>query len=131
MLEDDRVQLEIESDYRTKIHEILITIRKIVNQNVSDIGLKERIFEKIRLLSEEIDRERTTVEKFGSILISLSHDIGESAENLEPAVEKLERIKKIFWGSSVKNKELPTPKERKELPDLTSKNDESEDEIPF
>jgi hypothetical protein len=124
----------IETSYKSEIGQLLETIRKIVNQNVQDIKKKDKIFSKIASLQSEVDRERTTADAAFITMIDLSSALGECAENLEPAISKLERIKKLFWDNSKKVDMLP----KKERQKLISQNDNSldsddelEDEIPF
>lgn len=123
----------IESTYKAEIGSLLETIRKIVNQEVPDIKKRDKIFSKIASLQSEVDRDQTTVDALFSRMIDLSGTIGECAENLEPLVNKLERIKKIFWDNSNKVELLPK-KERQKLitkQEDKTKIDDFEDEIPF
>ncbi|MBK6896195.1 MAG: hypothetical protein IPH06_06360 [Alphaproteobacteria bacterium] len=123
----------IESSYKAEIGSLLEKIRKIVNQEVKDVKKRDHIFSKIASLQSEVDRDQTTVDALFSRMLDLSSTIGESAENLEPLINLLERIKKVFWDKSNKVELLPQ-KERQKL--ITKENksseiDEFEDEIPF
>ena len=63
-----------------------------MNQKVSDENKRDKISHKIASLQNEIDRDRTTIDAVFSRLISLSKVLGDSAENVEPLVQKVERI---------------------------------------
>lgn len=121
--------LTFEPKYREEIYKLLGTIRKIVNQEVDDEAKKEKIFNKIASLQSEIDHKKTTVDNLFGRMIDLSQTIGECAENVEPLIDKLERIKKIFWDRSQKM-DLLSKSDRPKL--LPSDNEEAlSDEIPF
>lgn len=125
-------QILIGPTYKDEINNLLGTIRKIVNQEIIDENKKDAIFTKIAALQLEIDRDRTTIDALFSRMIDLTKTVGECAENVEPLVEKLERIMKLFLKGTEKTKLLP----KKERPKLISKEADdtdqvSDDEIPF
>lgn len=117
----------IAPSYKDEIGKLLVTIRKIVNQEVKDVTKKDKIFSKIASLQSEVDREQTTIDALFGRMISLSKTIGDSAENLEPLIEKLERVKKLFWDNTEEVKLLPKAERKK----LITKEDDLDDEIPF
>ena len=124
--------IAIGSDYKAEIGKLLDTTRKIVNQEVKDANKKDNIFRKIANLQSEVDRDQTTIDALFGKMIDLSQAIGTAAENLEPLVDKLERLKKVFWDSAKKVEQLPKP-DRPKL--ITKEKEYSEskldDEIPF
>ncbi len=116
--------------YKSEIGKLLETIRKIVNQEVRDKNKKDKIFSIIASLQSEVDREQTTIDALFGRMIDLSKTVGECAENLEPLLEKMERVKKLFWNNSKKLEMLP----KQERPKLITKADEEFDidgDIPF
>ena len=124
--------ISIKSEFKDEIHQHLDVIRKIVNREVSDENKRDKIFDKIASLQNEIDRDRTTTDAVFSRLISLSKVLGDSAENVEPLVQKVERIlTALFAGVTFvqllpkreRPKLLPNPK-RKPINDL-------DDDTPF
>lgn len=125
--------IAIGSDYKVEIGKLLDTARKIVNQEVGDANKKDNIFAKIASLQSEVDRDQTTVDALFGRMLDLTQTIGKSADNLAPLIDKLERVKKLFWDNSKKVDLLPKPKR----PKLITKEEEPEsggnldDEIPF
>jgi hypothetical protein len=122
----------IKPNFRTEIHHNLNTIRKIINGNVSDKNKRDAIYKKIAALQSEIDRDRTTVDAVFGRLIDLSRALSDSAENLEPLVQKIERVAAALWkgadsvpllSKKERPKLLPTP-EGQPINDL-------DDDIPF
>lgn len=120
--------IEIHSDYKSKITGLLNTIRKIVNQEIDDDSKKDRIFSKINFLQLEIDREKTTIDSLFGLALDLTRTISECADNLEPLLEKVERLKKLIWNNSKRIESLPG-KERQKL--IEEQPDDFEDDIPF
>jgi hypothetical protein len=123
--------ITIESDYKSEVGRLLNTIRKIVNQEVKDARKRDSITAKISSLQSEIDRDQTTVDALFGRMLDLSQALGQSAENLSPLLDKLERIKRLFWDNSKKVEQLPKP-DRPKLITKEKKSDASvDDEIPF
>lgn len=120
----------IPSTYKAKIGDLLQTIRKIVNQEVSNENKREKIFSKIASLQSEVDRDRTTVDALFSRAIDLSRTIGEFGENIEPLIDKMERLKNIFWDNSNNVSRLQNSKRPKLIEEAKS-SFELSDEIPF
>ena len=122
--------ITIGADYKTEIGSILNTVRKIVNQEVRDSNKRDNIFRKITSLQSEVDRDQTTVDALFGRMIELSQAVGKSAENVGPLVDKIERIKKLFWDNTEKVEELPKP-DRPKMITKETKNTVIDDEIPF
>lgn len=126
--------IEIVQSYKAEIGSYLEKIRKIVNQEVKESNKKDKIFSKIAALQSEVDRDQTTVDAAFGRVLDLSKVIGEASGNLKPAIDQLERVKKLFWDKSEKVEQLPKP----ERPKRISKQEEPkggygkiDDEIPF
>lgn len=118
------------ADYKTEIGSILNTVRKIVNQEVKDPNKRDSIFKKITSLQSEVDRDQTTIDALFGRMLDLSQAVGKSAENISPLIDKIERIKKLFWDNSEKVEQLPKP----DRPKMITKEPEGsgiDDEIPF
>lgn len=121
-------------DFKTEIHSNLETIRKIVNQNVTNENKKEAIFSKIASLQYEVSSDRTTVDALFARAIDLSEVLGEMGEKLEPAVQKLERVCAALYRGTKRVDLLPVKERPKLLPkakDETNKPSKMDDEIPF
>lgn len=125
--------ITIASTYKSEIGKLLETARKIVNQEVKDNNKRDKIFAKIASLQSEIDRDQTTVDALFGRMLDLTKAVGASAENLEPLINQIERIKKIIWDFSDKVDFLPKP----DRPKMITKEEDGEgstpldDEIPF
>jgi uncharacterized coiled-coil protein SlyX len=125
--------ISIGSDYKSEIGKLLDTARKIVNQEIKDTNKKDNIIKRIASLQSEVDRDQTTVDALFGRMLDLTQTIGKSADNLVPLLEKLERVKKLFWDNSKKVEQLPKP----DRPKLITKDEPTEpsndivDEIPF
>jgi len=127
--------ISIGSDYKLEIGKLLETARKIVNQEVKDTNKKDNIMTKIASLQSEVDRDQTTIDALFGRMLDLTQTVGQSAENLNPLLEKIERVKKLFWDKSKKVEQLPKPERQKRI---TKKDDgygsgstDMDDEIPF
>ncbi|WP_299794506.1 hypothetical protein [uncultured Marivita sp.] len=131
--------IAIAATYKTEIGSLLEKIRKIVNQEVAAGNKKDKIFTKITALQSEVDRDLTTVDAAFGRVLDLSKMLGEAGGNIKPAVDQLERIKKLFWDRSEKVEQLPKPDRPKmiteEKPEGYQGYGESprdlDDEIPF
>jgi len=124
--------IAIGSNYKLEVGDLLNTIRKIVNQEVKDVRKRDNIAAKIASLQSEVDRDQTTVDALFGRMLDLSQTVGDSADNLEPLVKLMERVKKIFWEAPAKVEQLPKP----DRPKLIAKEKPSQksgmdDEIPF
>lgn len=123
-------QISFDSNYKTEIGSHLEKIRKIVNQEVDKGVKKDNIFAKIASLQSEVDRDQTTVDAAFGRLLDLSKVMGEAGANMKPAVDQLERLKKIFWDNSEKVEQLPKPNRPKRI-EKEVNSDDLDDEIPF
>jgi hypothetical protein len=123
----------IEQDYKIEIGQLLNTVRKIVNQEINEQNKKEKIFKKIASLQSEIDRDRTTIDALFGRTIDLSKIVGEFGGNIEPLIDKMERIKKLIWDNSKKENLIPQSSRPKLIPKKSNEfaEEELEDEIPF
>lgn len=125
--------ITIELTYKAEIGSHLEKIRKIVNQEVEEGAKRDKIFARISDLQSEVDRDMTTIDAAFGRVLALGKAIGEFGEDIKPAVDQLERIKKIVWERADKVETLPKPDRPKMLP----KADEGEgasdldDESPF
>lgn len=123
--------IELSSDYKSQIGSLLEKIRKIVNQEIDEGPKKDKIFAKISSLQSEVDRDMTTVDAAFGRVLDLSRTIGEAGGNLKPAVDQLERIKKIFWDKSEKVEQLPKPERPKQISKAKDSSGDLDDEVPF
>ena len=124
--------ISIGSNYKSEVGGLLDTIRKIVNQEVNEVQKRDSILAKIASLQSEVDRDQTTVDALFSRMLDLSQTIGKAADNLEPLVRLMERVKKIFWDVPEKVQQLPKPDRPKLITkDKPEQKSDMDDEIPF
>lgn len=127
--------IEISKGYKSEIGSFLEKIRKIVNQEVAAGNKKDKIFRKIVSLQSEVDRDKTTVDAAFGRVLDLSKVLGEAGGNLKPAIDQLERVKKIFWEGSEKVDQLPKPERPKQITKEETGGfgtpSDIDDEIPF
>jgi hypothetical protein len=120
----------LSDDYKSQLHDLLGRMRKVVNATPLADDKKDAIYRLMAKLQAEIDTSMTRVAAFYSRMNDLTAAVGEWAENLEPAVKIIERIKKCFGSAMEDSKQgkLPPPEETKRLPPPP---DDLDDEIPF
>jgi uncharacterized protein YoxC len=124
--------IAIGSNYKSEVAGLLDTIRKIVSQKVKDVHKRDNILSKIASLQSEVDRDQTTVDALFSRMLDLSQTIGKAAENIEPLVKLMERVKKVFWDAPEKVRQLPRPERQKLIrQDKAEQKSDMDDEIPF
>ena len=123
--------VEIGSDYKVEINSLLETIRKIVNQQISDENKKDAIYKRLSSLQSEVNRDRTTFDAILSRFVDVSEVIKECGEILEPAITKLERVMAAIYGGTKRVPRLPSKERQKLLPSKEKKQELEDDEIPF
>lgn len=115
-------------------------IKEVIDNSALLVSKKERLLDRINHFLEEVDRDRTALQKFNDIVISLSHTGGEAAEELEPAWKWVKLIGALL-GARQENEQakLPKPSTPKRLPPPKkiaqtrpkSRNADIDDDIPF
>lgn len=125
------------SAQKTKIHTLIEKIRREVESSTASIPKKEKLFEIIAKLSEEVDKPRTGLERFGDLargLSGISKDV--SREGAEPWWKWFKAAMGIVDEAKEAEPKLPKPQEikrieppRKQLPKPTGS--DPDDEIPF
>jgi hypothetical protein len=115
-------------------------IKEVIDKSPLLVAKKERLFDRINHFLEEVDRDRTALQKFNDMVISLSHTGGEAAEELEPAWKWVKLIGALLGARQeneqaklpkpVTPKKLPPPKKITETPPK-SRNADMDDDIPF
>ncbi|MCK1553129.1 hypothetical protein IVB11_29845 [Bradyrhizobium sp. 177] len=117
----------VAGNYKTQIGGHLTAIRKIVHEADLSESKRDAIFKRVEKLQFEVDRDRTRSEAAVGLWLDISSAIGQGAKNLDPAIERLERIMKIFAQARDEDTaRLPAPKEQKRIPPPAS-----DDDIPF
>jgi hypothetical protein len=132
--------LMLSLDFKTQIGGHLTAIRKIVAEAEMSENKRDAIFRRINNLQEEVDRDRTRTEAAMALWLDLTSAISKGAKNLDPAIDRLERIIKVFAKAKDESEEkaLMAPPERKRIAPPTSPVEQPQaekpsmdDEIPF
>ena len=124
--------ITLKPDYKDEIHGLLNTVRKIVNANIQSESKRELIYKRIAALESEVDRDRTTIDAVFGRFLELSRVVGECAKNLEPLVQKLERVMAALRDGAEPAPLLPKTEQTQLLTSSKPKLDQDlGDEIPF
>lgn len=121
----------LDSKEKSHIHAYVDEIKKIIqNANIS-IDKKEKLTDKINSFLKELDRDRTSIQRFTDMMLTISVATADSIEELEPAWKWVRLIAGMLGVSQEEQKaKLPPPPKRIEGP--KSKRDSAkDDEIPF
>lgn len=122
----------ISGNFKTQIGGHLTAIRNIVHEADLSQNKRDAIFKQVEKLQFEVDRERTKTEAAMALWLDISSAIGQGAKNLDPAIERLERIMKIFAQARDEDTaKLPAPAERKRIPPPSQPTSDMDDDIPF
>jgi hypothetical protein len=122
----------IAGNFKTQIGGHLTAIRKIVHEADLSESKRDAIFRRLEKLQFEVDRDRTKAEAAIGLWLDISSAIGHGAKNLDPAIERLERIMKIFARARDEDTaKLPAPPEQKRIPPPSQPQPNGDDDIPF
>ena len=116
-LKSSSTVLKLTPAIRKLLHSHTSKIREILTPlNISE-KKREALFKKLGALENEIDRNRTNTEAAMAFTLEVTSTVGEAANNLEPVVNILNKINKLFGRA--KNEEeilkLNAPEETKLL----------------
>lgn len=123
----------IEASYKEEIGKNLAAIRQLVVENVKNETKKEDIYVKISALQLEIDKDRTSIDALFGRAMEVAQGISNVAEKLDPALERMERVKRILFEKTKKQELLPKPDRKVAIEDKSdpATKEELGDEIPF
>ena len=120
----------IAGNFKTQIGGHLTAIRKIVHEADLSESKRDAIFKRLEKLQFEVDRDRTKAEAAMGLWLDISSAIGNGAKNLDPAIDRLGRIMKIFAQARDEDTaKLPAPPEQRRIPAPSPP--PSDDNIPF
>ena len=110
--------VSLSDDYRQEIHYLLNRVRKVVHTSDLEQLKKDAILQKINELNDEVDQSTTKLGRYKAVWLEVTEALGEGAKNLEPAVEILERVGRIFGKARAETDpaQLPSPEAPKQLP---------------
>jgi len=122
--------LELSLDFKTQIGGHLTAMRKIVFEADHLAQMKrDALIRRIDNLQHEVDRDRTRTEAAMALWLELTSAISKGATNLDPAIDRLERIVKVLSLSrdESETKAITGPPKPKQIAPPKA----DEDEIPF
>jgi hypothetical protein len=91
---------------KTTIHNYVTKIREVVETLEVDAPKKEALFKRLIAFTEEVDRDRTRLEAFGELVLSVSSIAGQAAEKLEPIRRWVDSIANLINGSRENEPEM-------------------------
>lgn len=122
--------LALSLDFKTQIGGHLTAMRKIIAEadHLTE-SKRDALIRRINNLQHEVDRDRTHTEAAMALWIELTSAISKGATNLDPAIDRLSRIVKIFslQKDESETKAIAPPRKPKEIAP-PARDDE---EIPF
>ena len=112
-------------------------IKDVIDKSTLATAKKERLFDKINAFIAELDKDRTLLQKFNDIILSLANTGGEVAEELEPAW-KWVKLGAAILGirqETEQTKLAPPPKKieppKRQIAPPKKAHQEMDDDIPF
>jgi hypothetical protein len=122
-------RLSLDQNWKDRIHSYLGKIRNIVNEAEVQKASRENILARLNDLAAEVDRERTSIQRFADVFIALCEAVSTGAKKLEPAIRLIERITGAVSAASKEQPrlELPAP-DKLSLPAPKSENDSGPDD---
>jgi len=114
-------------------------IKEIIDKSSLRADKKERLFDKINAFIAELDKDRTPLDRFNDVVLSLAHTGGDAAEELEPAWKWVKLAAAILGvRQETEQTKLPAPPKKlkapkRQLPPPPQKVDrfDMNDEVPF
>jgi hypothetical protein len=112
-------------------------IKDVIDKSSLATAKKERLYDKINAFIAELDKDRTPLQKFNDIILSLANTGADAAEELEPAW-KWVKLGAAILGirqETEQTKLPPPPKkiepQKRQLAPPKKARQEMDDEIPF
>jgi hypothetical protein len=131
----------LDADEKKHLRAYVTKIKEIIDASSLVTAKKERLLDKLNAFLIEVDRDRTPLQKFNDVILSLANTGGEAANEIEPAW-KWARLAAAMLGvrqETEQTKQLPPPKKleqpKRQLPPPVKKSGnaraEIDDDIPF
>ncbi|WP_156029641.1 hypothetical protein [Ancylobacter sp. FA202] len=120
---------------KTKLRSYVNKIKEIIDKSNLINSKKERLFNRINEFLDELDKDRTSLQRFTDIVLTLCTTAADAAEELEPTWKWVRLAGEVLGARKEKETEkLPPPPKRIEPPrpkSLEHKDSDVDDEIPF
>lgn len=132
----------LDADEKKRLRAYVTKIKEIIDASSLVTTKKERLLDKLNAFLAELDRDRTALQKFNDVILSLANTGGEAANEMEPAWKWAKLVAAVLGVRQeteqtkqlpVPPKELEQPKRQLPPPEKKTVNNRSDmdDEIPF
>jgi hypothetical protein len=108
----------LDSDEKKHLRAYVTKIKEIIDASSLVAPKKERLLDKLNAFLAELDRNRTALQKFNDVILSLANTGGEAATEMEPAW-KWAKLAAAILGirqETEQTKQLPPPPKKLEPP---------------
>jgi hypothetical protein len=126
------VTVKFNTAAKEKIRHHLEQLRSMFDKLELDANKKEALFDKLNALQKEVDRDRSNIDRYTALTLTIAGVIGEAVDRTK-VLEVLDRIAKVIWGAQQSTSQLPAPKKPKQIeaPKKAEKRRDLDDDIPF
>lgn len=132
--------LPLDDNDKKHIRAYITKIKEIVEASALEPGKKEALMNRLNAFLAEVDRDRTSMQRFQDFMMSLARTTSDATEELEPTWKWARLIAAIFGARyDSENAKLPPPRKRIEPPKPKSlppgtrngRRVDMDDDIPF
>lgn len=127
---------------KKRIRAYVTKIKEIVDGSALEEGKKEALMNRLNAFLAEVDKDRTSMQRFQDFIMSLAKTTADATEELEPTWKWARLIAAIFGvRQDTENAKLPPPakrieKPKQQIPPPTARrngarNVDMDDDIPF
>jgi hypothetical protein len=122
--------VEFDGVAKAKIHHHLEQIREIFEKLELDERKREELFAKLNELQQEVDMNRSHLDRLGAFMAAASGIVGDSIHKSR-ILELMAAISAIFWGARPTQRLIQAPPKPKHIEAPRKPKPEMDDEIPF
>ncbi|QDP24070.1 hypothetical protein [Bradyrhizobium cosmicum] len=132
--------LPLDEHDKKHIRAYVTKIKEIVEASALEIGKKETLMNTLNAFLAEVDRDRTSMQRFSDFMMGLAKTTADATEELEPTWKWARLIAAIFGARyDAENAKLPPPQKKIESPkpklppprSTNGRNADMDDDIPF
>jgi|GEM_PF-2229167 len=109
--------LPLDEHEKKHIRAYVLKIKEIVDASALEIGKKEALMNRLNAFLAEVDKDRTSKQRFQDFVVSVAKTTADATDELEPAWKWVRLIAAIFGvRQDAENAKLPPPPKRIERP---------------
>jgi len=102
---------------KKRIRAYVTKIKDIVDASALETAKKEALMNRLNAFLAEVDRDRTSMQRFQDFVMAVARTTGDATEELEPAWKWVRMVAAIFGvRQDTENAKLPPPPKRIEKP---------------